>query len=169
MLTGTSDKGQQPTEFSTLILLLRTTCMLKAKPNGEISIHNPEPFGVDLLDDLLLAPLEALAGILVQHGEVIAAGYTEAGAVIISSTSVQDSGVAESDVPDAVLPENFMKVNKNDSSNLYSNFVVTTNSYEPKTQGAKASNPHNLRVMEGGEDLWCEFRGPDQYRWVYAL
>jgi hypothetical protein len=50
--------------------------MLHAKmpeSNSEVSISTADEFGVDLLDDPLLAPLEALAGILVQHGEVIAA------------------------------------------------------------------------------------------------
>lgn len=185
------DKGQPPTEFSTLMLLLRAACMLHAKmpeSNSEVSISTADEFGVDLLDDPLLAPLEALAGILVQHGEVIAASYTlEAGGVIFTTSDtltdrlVEDpvkglvkglvkDPVEDSDVPDSVVPGSFMrdKVNTNDSSNLPSTFVITTNSYESATQAAKASNPHNLRVMKGGKDLWREFKD-HEYRWIYAL
>jgi hypothetical protein len=181
------DKGQPPTEFSTLMLLLRAACMLHAKmpqSNPEVSISTADEFGVDLLDDPLLAPLEALAGILVQHGEVIAASYTlEAGGVIFTTSDTLTEGLVEdpvkglvkdpvedSDVPDSVVPGSFMrdKVNAKDSSNLPSTFVITTNSYESATQAAKASNPHNLRVMKGGKDLWREFKD-HEYRWIYAL
>ena len=173
------DKGQSLTEFSTLMLLLHTACMLHAKmpeSNSEVSISTADEFGVDLLDDPLLAPLEVLAGILVQHGEVIVASYTlEAGRVIFMTSDTLTDGLVEdpvkdSDVPDSIVPGSFMrdKVNTNDSSNLPSTFVITTNSYESATQAVKASNPHNLRVMKGGKDLWREFKD-HEYRWIYAL
>ena len=176
-----SDQGQQPlaTEFSTLMLLLRAACTLNARhspSHAEISISNAEPFGVDQLDDPLLAPSEALAGILVQHGEVIAASYTpEAGGVVFTNSDtltpkppkpIDVSDVPESDVSDNVIPENFL--NTKDASLLSPSFVVTTNSYAQETQGAKDSNPNGIRILEDGTDLWREFKdGP--YRWMYAL
>jgi hypothetical protein len=129
--------------------------------NGEVSISTAELFGVDDLDDLLLAPLEAMAGILVQHGEVLAASYTlEAGRVIfMASDTLTEVPIEDSDVPDSIIPENFReKVNTNDSGPPCPNFVITTNSYEPTTQEVKTSNPHNLRIMEGGKDLWHKFK-----------
>ena len=69
------------------------------EPNSEVSISTADEFGVDLLDDLLLAPLEALAGILVQHGEVIAASYTlEAGGVIFTTSDTLTDGLVEDPV-----------------------------------------------------------------------
>jgi hypothetical protein len=57
-------------------------------------------------------------------------------------------------------------VSANDLGHLSCNYIVMTNSYQ-ETQGGKASNPHNLRVINGGQDLWCEFK--DGYCWLYAL
>jgi hypothetical protein len=143
-----------------------------------ISTQATESFGVHKIHDPLLAPLEALAAILVQHSEVIAASYTlEAGAVIVvdlDTLAPKDSVVAnpdtvtskqESDIPDSVIPAQ-LKVNTNDLGHLSCNYIITTNSYR-ETQGAKASDPHNLRVMDGGKDLWCKFK--DEYHWIYAL
>ena len=202
------DKGQQPTEFSTLMLLLRAACVFNAGSNAEvclISTQATESFGVPEIDDPLLAPLEALAAILVQHSEVIAASYTvEAGAVIAANLCIltardsvvmnpdpltpKDSIVAnpdpstpkdsivtkpdttltseqESDIPDSAVPQR-LKVNANNLGHLSCKYIITTNSYRG-TQDAKASNPHNLRVMNGGKDLWREFK--DGYHWLYAL
>ena len=58
------DKGQQPTEFSTLMLLLQAACVFNASSNAEvcmISTQATESFEVPKIDDPLLAPLEALA------------------------------------------------------------------------------------------------------------
>ena len=202
------DPGQKLTEFSTLMLLLRAACALNAGSAEEVSmISTPGAgsFGVSEIDDPLLAPLEAMAAILVQHGEVIAASYTvEAGAVVVANSCTlaakdsvimnpdpltpKDSVVAnpdpltptdsvltnpdttltsiqDSDVPDSVVPAR-LKVNTYDLGHPSCNYIVTTNSYR-ETQGGKASNPHNLRVMNGGQDLWREFK--DGYHWIYAL
>jgi hypothetical protein len=54
-----------------------------------ISTQATESFRVPKIDDPLLAPLEALAAILVQHIEVIVASYTvEAGAVIAADLCI---------------------------------------------------------------------------------
>lgn len=130
------------------------------------------------IHDPLLAPLEALAAILVQHGEVIAASYTlEAGAVIVADSDTligKDSIIADpdtltskqdSDIPDSVAPSR-MKVKVDDSGHPLCQFIVIRNSY-PETQGAQSSNPHNLRVVDGGTDLLCEFKG--SYHWIYVM
>ena len=180
MSSEQSKSEDKPAEFSTLMLLLRAACTLNAGSNAEVSISTQatESFGAQEIHDPLLAPLEALAAILVQHGEVIAASYTlEAGAVIVADSGTlapKDSVVAntdtltlkqESNIPDGVVPAR-LKVNADDSGHPSCNYIITTNSYW-ETQGAKASNPHNLRVMDGGKDLWREFK--DEYHWIYAL
>ena len=109
------DPGQKLTEFSTLMLLLRAACALNAGSAEEVSmISTPGvgSFGVSEIDDPLLAPLEAMAAILVQHGEVIVASYTvEAGAVVVvnlCTLAAKDSVIMN---PDPLTPKDSVVAN----------------------------------------------------------
>ena len=184
--------GEQPTEFSTLTLLLCSVCLLNTKmQTAEASIPGIEGFRVGPLDDPFFTPLEALAAILVQHGEVIATSYAlETGRIVfmdpdttssnaarhsyVEDSNIQGSNIPDSDVPDNVIPREFMerKVKTSFLKQLPSNFVATTNSskstYNFQADSTVIRNNYNLRVMECGQDLWQDFKN-HKYWWAYAL
>jgi hypothetical protein len=67
---------------------------------------------VPKIDDPLLAPLEAMAAILVQHSEVIVAGYTvEAGAVVIADLCTLAAKASIIMNPDPLTPKDSVVVN----------------------------------------------------------
>ena len=114
-----------------------------------------------------LSPLEAMAAILVQHGEVIAVCYTEAGTIAAADSYAANlNSVLESDIPDSTVPINLFQPKVNHAHKVYSpEFAATTNSTKVKEYQGK--NPHNLRVIKSGVDLWHGFK--DRYWWAYAL
>jgi hypothetical protein len=160
--TGRVDSDSEVTpEFSVIMLLLRVACRLKA-PEEDLTIHAqliPQARGnTEELSDMSvhLTPLEASAGILVQHGDVIATTYADT----IGTVIVTDSTSAINSDTDTPIP-----LQSQSASKLY-----RLNNPNPTTisEGSQPHrNPHNLRVLQPGRDLWSALKG--NYKWMYAL
>ena len=122
---STSDE-QPPIEFSTLMRLLHAASIINAKRmDGEVSIPRTalgEGQAEEEEDKATFTPLEAMAAILVQHGEVIATSYTsKIGAVVVTdSDTATSNAVKESDVPDSILPAEFLAEKVNHDPGVYS-------------------------------------------------
>jgi hypothetical protein len=190
--TDTLDEGTdkldkappEPTEFSTLMLLLRAASLFNAKKwNGEVSTPTLAACQESECSrsEVVLAPLEALAAILVQHGEVIAVSYmSDTNAVVSTDSHTADSHTsdshtavsttADSDVPDAIVPATLLKVNSEVTEIYPAQFSAVTNS--TTTLDSQVTdpqvNPHDLKIIDHGEDLWANFKG-QSFRWAYAL
>jgi hypothetical protein len=163
-------EDQPPIEFSTLMILLRAASIINAKKtDGEVSIPRAV-LGEGQAEEEnkgTFTSLEAMAAILVQHGEVIATSYiSELGAVVVTdSETAISNAVKESDIPDSVLPAEFLTEKVNHGPGVHSpQYVITTNS--TKCIAFQGSNPHNLRVAKGGADLWHNYQ--NGYQWAYA-
>ena len=166
----------EPNEFSVIMLLIRTASIINASStDGDIVITgvDPEPHLPDNLTDktsrVHLTTLEASAAILVQGGEVIAAAYTpDSGAVLITDAAVANikselDMAADHSVP--VDTDNVILVES--ESRLYPLNITAISNPETEPQAPAPHNPHNLRVVEPGQNLWKEFK--DGYKWAYVL
>jgi hypothetical protein len=165
------DEDQPPIEFSTLMILLRAASIINAKKmDWQVSIPRAV-LGEGQAEEenkVSFTSLEAMVAILVQHGEVITTSYiSELGTVVVTdSDTTTSNAVKESDIPDSILPAEFLAEKVNHGPGVHSpQYVVTTNSTKPIV--FQVSNPHNLRVAKGGTDLWHNYQ--NGYQWAYAM
>ena len=86
--------------------------------------------------------------------------------VVTDSDAATSDAVKESDVPDSILPAEFLAKKVKHDPGVYSpRYIITMNS--TKSVAFQGSNPHNLRIAEGGADLWHNYQ--NGYQWAYAL
>ena len=167
----------EPNEFSVIMMLIRTASIINASStDGDIVITGVDPEPPRLPDTLMdktlrvhLTTLEASAAILVQGGEVIAAAYTpDSGAVLITdaaAANIKSESDMAADHPVPVDTDNVILVES--ESRLYPLNITAISNPEMEPQAPAAHNPHNLRVVEPGQNLWKEFK--DGYEWAYVL
>jgi hypothetical protein len=166
----------EPNEFSVIMLLIRIASIINASSSdGDIAIagvdsrhHSPDNL-TDKTSRVHLTTLEASAAILVQGGEVIAAAYTpDSGAVLITdaaTANIQSELDMATDHPVPVDTDNVILVES--ESRLYPLNITAISNPETEPQAPSPQNPHNLRVVEEGKNLWMEFK--DGYKWACAL
>ena len=170
MLDAGSDQVDQhlsePPEFSTVMLLLHATCILNAqKSDSKSEVFTSKIRGCEERShNVSLAPLEALAAILVQHAEVIAVSYISPTATVVSMHFQDPISIDGSNIPDSILPNLIStKVNPLEPMIYLLGFSAVTNSTELPEHQVN----HSLSIVGRGKNLWVGLYG--HYRWAYVL
>jgi hypothetical protein len=155
------------TPFSQLTYLLHMITLLNADYDLQSSF---EPGGISYNDDATsdsdsvgLAPLEAMAAILVQDHEVVAACYTSDRVSIVASTTNLNAFPA-TDVDDGVDVDRPSSLDKLHCLQL----AAHANPDFAHPGRLDTNNLHNLQIEIKGEDLWRDVQDSER-GWHYAF